>query len=239
MEPTPIDKGPVLNWLPLLLQTADALFPTGGYAHSFGLEECVRLGLVRDEESLRTFFLEQVMPALEHFELPYLRFAYEAVLANDFSALATLDEEIGASKPARETRNASLRIGLRRLNALQNILPDEPRLVAFGRAVATGRLHGHHIAVCAVQGAVSGAPLDAVLATYFYQSVSAVAGASLKLMRIGQEGVQRALRAAAIDAASTVQRSQAIAREDAGWFNPLLEIAGMRHEGAHERLFIS
>ena len=40
-----------LPWLPFLLQTADALFPTGAYAHSLGFEEIVRLDVVRDESS--------------------------------------------------------------------------------------------------------------------------------------------------------------------------------------------
>src|SRR4051812_34213231 len=52
-----------LEWLPFLLQTADALFPTGAYAHSLGFEESVRLGFVRDEASLRRFLLEQIIPA--------------------------------------------------------------------------------------------------------------------------------------------------------------------------------
>ena len=50
---TPSDLN--LSWLPALLQTSDALFPTGAYAHSLGFEESVRLGIVRDEDSLRAF----------------------------------------------------------------------------------------------------------------------------------------------------------------------------------------
>ena len=120
-----------------------------------------------------------------------------------------------------------------------NILPDEPRLLACHRAIAAGRLAGHHLTICALQGVVAGTPLDCVLIAYFYQSLAAVAGAALKLIRIGQDGVQRALRATMANATETVQRSLSISREEAGCFNPLLEIAGMRHERAPERLFIS
>jgi urease accessory protein UreF len=31
-----------IAWLPALLQISDAAFPTGSYAHSYGLEEIVR-----------------------------------------------------------------------------------------------------------------------------------------------------------------------------------------------------
>src|SRR5438067_269386 len=57
-----------LAWLPFLLQTTDALFPTGAYAHSLGFEEIVRLGRVRDEESLREFLRTQLIPALRELE---------------------------------------------------------------------------------------------------------------------------------------------------------------------------
>jgi len=64
-------------------------------------------------------------------------------------------------------------------------------------------------------------------------------GAALKLIRIGQDGVQRTLRTAGAETARVTAASRTIAREDAGVFNPLLEIAAMRHERAEERLFIS
>jgi urease accessory protein len=239
MAPTLTEGGPAWNWLPLALQTADALFPTGSYAHSLGFEECVRLGLVRDEGTLQTFLLEQITPALTHFELPYLRLAYAAAQAHDLESLAALDEEIGAAKPARETRVASLSLGRRRLQALLTILPDDRLLLACSRALASSAPGGHHLTICAVQGAAAEAPLDAVLLTYFYQNLAAIAGAALKLLRIGQDGVQRALFAANMAAPEAIAQSKLVSRDQAGCFNPLLEIASMRHEHASERLFIS
>src|SRR5580658_3942395 len=75
------------DWLPFLLQTGDPLFPTGAYAHSLGLEEMVRLGVVRDEATLLDFFRGQIIPALARFELPHLRFAREAAIAGDLPGL--------------------------------------------------------------------------------------------------------------------------------------------------------
>src|ERR1043165_120345 len=95
------------DFLPFLLQTSDALFPTGAYAHSLGFEEIVRLGLVRDEASLREFLRWQIIPALRPLALPYLRFAFDAATAGDLDALCAMDHEISAWKLARETREAS------------------------------------------------------------------------------------------------------------------------------------
>jgi len=105
--------------------------------------------------------------------------------------------------------------------------------------VTTGACRGHHLSVCGLQAAVSGVPLEAALAAYFYQSLSAICGAAMKLIRIGQDGCQTVLRAANDVASETIAASMKVERAKAGWFNPALEIASLRHARAEERLFIS
>ena len=54
-------------WLVGLLQAGDSFYPTGSYAHSFGLEALVQEGVVRDRATLRQFiFLStlQIEPAI-------------------------------------------------------------------------------------------------------------------------------------------------------------------------------
>ena len=227
------------RWLPFLLQTGDALFPTGAYAHSLGLEECVRLGLVHDETTLRAFLLDQLVSAQRALELPFLRFGFDAACAGDLDALCGIDREISAWKLARETREASIALGMRRLKALRVICPEATLIVRFEDAIARGDARGHHLTVCGLQAAAEGVPLPALLGASFYSSLAATCAAALKLIRIGQDGCQRALRAACMQAPDAIAGSLAVKREDAGCFIPLLEIASMRHERAGERLFIS
>lgn len=250
-----------LHWLPWLLQTSDALFPTGAYAHSLGFEESVRLGVVRDEATLREFLLTQIVPAQREQELPYLRFAFDAAvqasgrplaqasslrLSDDhkleacatLETLCAIDQEISAWKLARETRQASVQLGVRRLAALRTISAS-PLLSNLQEDIDAGHADGHHLVVCAAQAVAENVPLSAALAAFYYQSLGAVCAAALKLIRIGQDGCQRVLREGCSHADETLVRSMEVQRERAGWFNPMLEIAGMRHEHAHERLFIS
>ena len=226
------------TWLPFLLQTADALFPTGAYAHSLGFEEIVRLEMVHDEATLREFLMTQIVPAQRFQELPYLRFAFDAAARRDINELCSLDREISAWKVARESREASAQIGLRRLKAL-HIICDAPIVRDWANCTSRGRAAGHHLVTCGVQAAGQNVPLRATLAVYFYQSLAAVCGAALKLIRIGPDGCQRVLRDAARLAERTISDSMTIHRDVAGWFNPSLEIASMRHAHAAERLFIS
>jgi len=224
-----------LNWLPFLLQTADALFPTGAYAHSLGFEESVRLGQVRDEASLLAFLQRQIVPAQTRLELPYMRYAFEAKTVDE---LCAIDREISAWKLAREARDASAQLGGRRLQALRNI-SSSPVLAEFDDAMRNGRAIGHQLVVCGLQARVESMPLTAALTTCFYQSLAAICAAAMKLIRIGQEGCQRVLRTTSAQAKDVIATSLEIARQDAGCFNPVLEIASMRHERAAERLFIS
>jgi urease accessory protein len=226
----------VSDWLPALLQTADPLFPTGAYAHSFGFEETVRMAELTDEKDLTFFLQHHVIPQLERAELPYLRFAINA--ADSLEELCAIDREIDAWKLASESRLASRQIGKRRLSALHKTYLGA-RLQAYVRAVEGGATPGHHLCSCAIQSAVQGTPLNAALIVYGYQSLAGVCTAALKLIRIGQDACQRALTAALHNLPDTMERSLLIEREDAGCFAPILEIAAMRHAFANERLFIS
>jgi urease accessory protein len=230
--------GADLGWVPFLLQTADALFPTGAYAHSLGFEEAVRLGMVRDEATLAEFLELHISPALEEVDLPYLRFAMQAAAADDLEELCGLDHRISAWKVARETREASLQIGGRRLQALR-VISQHVLLERYAERIADGRAVGHHIIVSALQAVAEDVPETAALAAYAYQTHAAVCAASLKLIRIGQQGCQRVLRTATLQLPNLVERSRRIAPPDAGTFSPLLDIASMRHERSFERLFIS
>jgi urease accessory protein len=62
-----------------LLQLGDTFYPTGSYAHSFGLEGLVAENVVRDRETLRQFLLSSVLPALRQSELPLAVQAWRAL----------------------------------------------------------------------------------------------------------------------------------------------------------------
>jgi urease accessory protein len=225
-------------WLPFLLQTSDALFPTGAYAHSLGFEEIVRLGKVKDEHSLGVFLMDEIVPAQREQELPYLRFACNAAERQDLAELCVLDREVSAWKLAKETREASVQLGARRLQALRTIHADQ-MLDRFAGAVGSDEASGHHLIVFGVQSVLGYVPLTVALTSYLYQAMAAVCSAALKLIRIGQDGIQRVLHQTCQHASCAVRASLEVPRETAGWFSPMLEIASMRHLHANERLFIS
>jgi urease accessory protein len=84
--------------------------------------------------------------------------------------------------------------------------------------------------------------LPAVVAAWaiVHQTTSGYVTAAVKLLRLGQERAQAVLRATLADLAPGVAAAVASPpTAEPGWFNPLLEIASLRHARARERLFIS
>jgi urease accessory protein len=214
----------------------DSAFPTGGYAHSYGFEQIVALGLVTNAESMQRHILTHVWPALVNFELPVVRLAQQAALQQNHAALVELDTIIDATKATRELREASRATGGQRLRAFID-QASAPELVAFAQAVEEGRAQGHHAVVFGA--GMAALPVNALLTSWGHQTLSGICLASPKLLRIGQDAAQRVLTAVLAPMEAGIARSLEVTREDLGWFDPLIDLASMQHEIAHERLFIS
>lgn len=230
------ETAPAFSWLPRLLQVSDSAFPTGGYAHSYGFEQIVRLGLVRDLDSMADYLERHLWPVLIHFELPVVRLAREAALHGDEAGLMNLDDCLEATKTARELREASRALGRRRLHAFCATGPS-PVLISFARLVEEGRCHAHHALVYGI--GLATLPQQALLTSWAFQSISSICLSAPKLLRVGQDGVQNVLTKALLPMEKNVKSSLSVNREELGWFDPLVELASMEHEIAYERLFIS
>lgn len=220
------------DWLPWLLQINDSQFPSGSYAHSLGLEDLVQRGLVRDADGLRAFLRDQVSPALLALDVPMLARAHAAATAGELAALDGLDRELDARKLAEELRQASRRMGSRRL-ALVRQLDPAPVLDAFAALDSPQ----HLLVVAALEMRML--PVAVAAWAVAHQAVTGSVTAAVKLLRLGQDRAQAVLRDTLAALAPGVAAVAAAPPDDPGWFNPLLEIASLRHARARERLFIS
>jgi urease accessory protein len=231
-----MDEPPQIPWLARLLQVNDSAFPTGGYAHSYGFEQIVALGLVSDADSMQRHILTHVWPALINFDLPVVRLAQAAAQSHNHGALLELDAIVDATKATRELREASRTTGRQRLRAFLAV-DASPVLAAFAQAVEEDRAQGHHTVVFGA--GMAALPVNALLTSWAYQTLSGICLASPKILRIGQDAAQRVLTAVLAPMETGIARSLEVSRDDLGWFDPLIDLASMQHEIAHERLFIS
>jgi urease accessory protein len=225
-------------WVLGLLQAGDSFYPTGSYAHSFGLEGLVHEGVICDRDSLREFILLAVLPALARCDLPLAAHAWRALAGPDWDEVGELCTLSSALRAPRELRQASENIGRQRTELLTRLL-NHPLALEFTRRAAAADWPGSAPVAAALEGRVHGAPLPAVLAGVGYATLASVLSAAMKLLRLGQNGAQSLLAEALARTPAAITGAAAVARDDIGWFNPWLDIAAARHERADARLFIS
>ena len=228
------------EWLGGLIQTTDTLFPSGGYAHSYGLEEMVALNQVTSAKDLEEFLMQQILPSLETLELPYLRYSVEAVEKSDLKELVNLNEEISAWKLTREIRDAGKSQGAQLLRMILEI-HQCPVSLEFNQLLKNRGDQCQQITATAILRNVQKAPLISSMIAWIYQAVSNFCSASVKLLRLGeltcQKIIHRCIGRERVQ--GLLSKSLDVQRGKAGFFNPILDIASARHELAFSRLFIS
>jgi urease accessory protein len=217
----------------MLLQWMDSAFPTGAFAHSGGLETYTQVEAVRSPDDL----LRVVEAKLSGVATTDLIVVKEAMRA-DAALISQLDELCSAAKLARETREASEKIGRRMLSSVLNLTSD-PRLLAYQEEIAAGRCAGHHAVVHGLACGALGVEARAALLAFGYALAANQTAASLKLIRIGQTQAQAVLGASGAALEAAVDTALALTLDDYGAFTPGLDIRAMQHEHLFRRLFIS
>jgi urease accessory protein len=224
-------------WLHIL-QTSDALYPTGAYAHSFGLEGLVELGVVTDAPTLEDYLANSLLPQLVESELPWVYLAHAAAMTHDLPDLILLDRECRAQRATRELREASGRIGGQRLR-LAAESAGHPFLSTLVQRLDAGEFSGQAPVIAGLVAGCAGVGAEAAATAHAYQAISGQLSAAMKLIRFGQQGAQQMLNRLLPALAGAAGRAAAIPRGQIGWFAPALDIASARHESAYTRLFIS
>lgn len=225
-------------WIVGLLQAGDSFYPTGSYAHSFGLEGLVQEGVVRDRATLKEFLFRSVLPSLRQAELPLAAQAWEALGCEDWTRIGELCRLSAALKAPCELRQASENIGRQRAE-LAALLHAHPLAQEYLRRSAAETWPFAAPVSAALEGRIMGAPQAAVLGGLYYASVAALLSAAMKVLRLGQNASQSLLTEALAAAPGITAAAAVVPFEEIGWFNPWLDIAAARHESADSRMFIS
>lgn len=232
--PPPTDAA----WLVGLLQAGDSFYPTGSYAHSFGLEGLVQEGVIRDRATLREFLFRSVLPSLRQAELPLAAQAWQALGTEDWTQIGELCRLSAALKAPRELRAAADNIGRQRAE-LTALLHAHPLAQEYLRQAAAEVWPFSAAVSAALEGRVLGASRVAVLSGVYYASTASLVSAAMKVLRLGQNASQSLLTEVLAAAPDIIRAAEQVPFDEIGWFNPWLDIAASRHETADSRMFIS
>jgi urease accessory protein len=221
----------------MLLQWTDSAFPTGSFAHSGGLETYTQAEVVRSSSDLARL-IEAKLASAASSDLLVVHSAMSAYSTGDRRQISYLDSLCSASKLARETREASEKIGKRLLSSILNLTDDET-LAFYRTEIDARRCAGHHAIVHGLACAALGVVPETALLTFGYALAANQTAASLKLMSIGQTDAQAVLGKSGAFIAAVVEAALSRTLDDFNSFTPGLDIRAMQHEHLFRRLFIS
>ena len=256
-DPCAPEWGEPACWQLPLAQLCDSALPTGAFSHSFGLETYICEGVVDGEASFVSWLRALVSTQLTFSEGLGLRLAFEAVAADDWEAIAHLDELLVAQAVPIQVRRAGVTMGRRMLTIARLALEgtDGGRLLSryaalidtgvTGNAGDTGGTKGsggcrsHPAIVLAIAGYALGAPPAAVAAAYLQSSVISLTQNAVRAIPLGQDAGQRAIASVRGDVRAAVRRIGDLDETDLGATAPGIEISQMRHERQRARMFMS
>lgn len=217
-----------------LLLLADGRLPSGGYAHSAGLEAAVRLGRVRDTDDLERF-LVGLATTTGRVAATFAAAACATAARGDLDGLDRLQSEFAARTPSPAQRRVASALGRQLLRALSSIAPHE----LHGRI--PDRLY-HPVAFGVGAATLGLAPGDASRAM-LHETLMTPTIAAPKLLRIDPFDAHRAFAATlAVADSAAVGAARDATRDPAtfpAWSAPLAEVYAAQHAAARTRLFAS
>jgi len=214
----------------LLWQAFDALYPSGAFTLSQGLETYVRLGAVRDEESLAGYLRARLSV------LPFQDLG-AAALAAAGEDPAVLDAACSAMKGPAQTREGSSRMAKSFLRSWPE--PDLRNLRRYSGLIKNGACDGHWCvaAGCLIRDA--GGDIQQGLELFAYSLLSMGANHAVKLVPLSQGSGQRALRGAARGIEAAVTAAMGITVGDLGVSGVGFSLREAQHETLPARLYSS
>lgn len=232
-------KGTSTNpWFLHLIQINDSAFPTGSYAHSFGMETYIQENVIRNEEDLKEFCNMYLRYNLASTDAILVKEAYHLAKQHDLKGLVQLENICHAIKLAPETRQGSAMMGRQFLQTVYPLI-EEGLLSSWFEKLKNKEIKGHYPIVYGIYTALLDMDIQIALEGFLYSSITALVQNAVRAVPLGQmSGVKTIfhLLPAIQDTSKLVMTSDL---DDLDNNSIALEIASMKHEHLFSRLFIS
>jgi urease accessory protein len=213
-----------------LLALADSSFPTGGFAHSGGLEAHAAFRAVHNPDDVARFLTETTWQAALH-QAPFVLAAHR-----DPTQLASLDRACEARLSAPVGNRASRTQGRTFFATARSVFPAEladlaPRVAALPCS--------HHAPVYGASLQSLAVGLDDALSLYLFSQARGVLSAAVRLGLVGPHHAQALLDQHAPTLTRAHAEALACPLDQAAMPFPLLDLRQGFHDALYARLFLS
>jgi urease accessory protein len=222
------------HWL--LWQIADSAFPTGGFAHSAGLEAAWQHGEIRNRDEL-VGFLETGLRQLGRAALPFVTTAYD-----EPERLAEIDQLCDAFLSNHVANRASRLQGRAFLTAVEriflgrrspNLRPEDGQPERPGSESGILPPFAHFAPVFGACLHRMEVPRDTAIRLFFFNHLRGALAAAVRLNIVGPMEAQMLQHRLSPQAEAVLIRCASLALEDVAQTAPLLDL----WQGAQDRLY--
>ncbi|CAO2832635.1 unnamed protein product [Amaranthus hypochondriacus] len=220
-----------------LWQLLDSLLPTGGFAHSFGLEAAIQARLVNDPEDLETF----VIQILQNTGSLLLPFVHATTISPDIKTWHKLDKMLDAMLTNEVARKASTAQGSALMRVAAAMFTELPTL----KAMRTESIGGHqatsfhHAPIFGLVCGLLGLSSDVSQRAYLFTTLRDVISAATRLNLIGPQGGAVLQHRVASTAETILKKWKDRDVEDACQTAPLIDVVQGCHGYLFSRMFCS
>lgn len=217
-------------------QLLDSILPTGGFAHSFGLEAAVHARVVSCPQGLQTY----VTHVLDNTGSLLLPFVYSAALSPSLETWHKLDRMLDATLTNEVSRKASVSQGSALMRVAATVFPEVPSFKTMRDVSLTSRAVSFHHApifglICGLLGIDSGTSQRA----YMFVTMRDVISAATRLNLVGPMGAAVMQHQISLVAEVLTKKWMDRVAEDACQTAPLLDTVQGCHGYLFSRLFCS
>ena len=218
-----------VSWL--LLQLSDSALPTGGFAHSGGLEAAAQQGEVRTGAELRRFLRDALWQA-GHAMLPLASVAHA-----DPAALPRLDARADAFLVSRVANRASRTQGRAFLDTCARIFPAE--VTGLRKSARGAGLLLHHAPIAGAVLRVLGVERTHAQQLLLSLALRGLLFAAVRLGVVGTHEAQRMQHELATAMDEVLAACGELGEDALAQTAPLADLLGSTHDRLYSRLFQS
>jgi urease accessory protein len=214
----------------VLWQLVDSAFPSGGFAHSWGLESAYQAGEVASDVALRQFLRDSLWQA-GHAVLPAATTTYR-----EPDRFEEIDAVCDAFLTNGVANRASRQQGRALLSACARIWPSDALAALDVRAK---RMHGHYAAAAGAALQTLGMPLRDAQQWLLFSASRGVLAAAVRLGIVGPFRAQQLQHECSADLRDVLAACGALEIESLTQTAPVIDLLQSAHDRLYSRLFQS
>jgi urease accessory protein len=217
----------------LIWQLADSAFPTGGFAHSSGLEAAWQHGEIRGTEELVSF-ASTTLRQLKKAAIPFV-----AATHGDPATLMEVDQLFDAFTPNHVANRASRKLGQAFLLAVRRIFAGVHDRSELVNAAGSSAYCSHLAPLFGAALRLLDVPLETTVRLFVFGQLRSVLAAAVRLNIVGPMEAQTVQHRLGELAGEIISTSLRLGLDDVAQTAPLLDLWQGSQDRLYSRLFQS